>query len=220
MARRTGAENGDMILIVAGPEKTTNQALSSLRHELGQRLEMADPSIVAFAFVIDFPLFEWDENQGRWDAMHHPFSMPKDGTDQYMETDPARVIGHLYDLVANGNELASGSIRIHTRELQERVFKVLGYTPDEVARRFGQLLTAFEYGTPPHGGIAPGDRQTGYGSHRYGQHPRRNCVPKDSERGRSVVWRAGRSGSIAVGRAGTECNVRSAFGRSVRRWLA
>ena len=156
MARRTGAENGDMILIVAGPEKTTNQALSSLRHELGQRLEMADPSIVAFAFVIDFPLFEWDENQGRWDAMHHPFSMPKDGTDQFMETDPARVIGHLYDLVANGNELASGSIRIHTRELQERVFKVLGYTPDEVARRFGQLLTAFEYGTPPHGGIAPG----------------------------------------------------------------
>ena len=156
MARRTGAEVGDMILIVAGPEKTTNQALSSLRHEMGQRLEMADPNMIAFAFVTDFPLFEWDEKQGRWDAMHHPFSMPKDGTEQLIETDPARVTGHLYDLVANGNELASGSIRIHTRELQERVFKVLGYSPDEMARRFGQLLTAFEYGTPPHGGIAPG----------------------------------------------------------------
>ena len=156
MARRTGAEVGDMILIVAGPEKTTNQALSSLRHEMGQRLEMADPNTIAFAFVTDFPLFEWDEKQGRWDAMHHPFSMPKCGTEQFIETDPAKVTGLLYDLVANGHELASGSIRIHSRELQERVFKVLGYSPDEVAQRFGQLLTAFEYGTPPHGGIAPG----------------------------------------------------------------
>ena len=123
---------------------------------MGQRLEMADPNLIAFAFVTDFPLFEWDEKQDRWDAMHHPFSMPKAGTEQFIETDPAKVTGLLYDLVANGHELASGSIRIHTRELQERVFKVLGYTPDEVAKRFGQLLTAFEYGTPPHGGIAPG----------------------------------------------------------------
>ena len=156
MARRTSADVGDMIMIVAGPEKTANQALSNLRHEMGQRLEMADPNLIAFAFVTDFPLFEWDENQDRWDAMHHPFSMPKAGTEQFIETDPAKVTGRLYDLVANGHELASGSIRIHTRELQERVFKVLGYTPDEVAKRFGQLLTAFEYGTPPHGGIAPG----------------------------------------------------------------
>ena len=156
MARRTSADVGDMIMIVAGPEKTANQALSNLRHEMGQRLEMADPNLIAFAFVTDFPLFEWDEKQDRWDAMHHPFSMPKAGTEQFIETDPAKVTGRLYDLVANGHELASGSIRIHTRELQERVFKVLGYTPDEVAKRFGQLLTAFEYGTPPHGGIAPG----------------------------------------------------------------
>ena len=156
MARRTSADIGDMILIVAGPEKITNQALSNLRHEMGQRLEMADPNLIAFAFVTDFPLFEWDEKQDRWDAMHHPFSMPKHGTEQFIETDPAKVTGLLYDLVANAHELASGSIRIHTRELQERVFKVLGYTSGEVAQRFGQLLTAFEYGTPPHGGIAPG----------------------------------------------------------------
>ena len=156
IARSTGAEVGDLILIVAGPAKVTNQALSSLRHEMGKRLEMTDPNLIAFAFITDFPLFEWHEDEGRWDAMHHAFSMPKYGTEKLIETDPGSVIGHLYDLVANGYELASGSIRIHTRDLQERVFKVLGYSPEEVVGRFGQLVTAFEYGTPPHGGIAPG----------------------------------------------------------------
>ncbi len=156
IARQTGADVGDMVLIVAGPEKTTNQALSSLRHEMGRRLELTDPDLIAFAFVTDFPLFEWNENEECWDAMHHAFSMPKYGTEKFIETDPSKVIGRLYDLVANGHELASGSIRIHTRELQEKVFEVLGYTTEEVAERFGQLLTAFEYGAPPHGGIAPG----------------------------------------------------------------
>ena len=156
IAHRVEAEMGDMILIVAGAAKTTNQALSALRNEIGARLELADPNLIAFAFVTDFPLFEWNEDAGRWDAMHHAFSMPKDGHEVYLESDPGRVIGRLYDLVANGSELASGSIRIHKRELQERVFGVLGYTKEEVAERFDQLLTAFEYGTPPHGGIAPG----------------------------------------------------------------
>ena len=156
IAHRTEAEMGDMILIVAGPAKTTNQALSALRNEIGQRLNLADPNLVAFAFVTDFPLFEWNEVEGRWDAMHHAFSMPKDGHEAYLDSDPGKVIGRLYDLVANGAELASGSIRIHNRELQERVFGVLGYTKEQVAERFDQLLTAFEYGTPPHGGIAPG----------------------------------------------------------------
>ena len=156
IAHRVEAEIGDMILIVAGPAKTTNQALSALRNEMGARLELADPNLIAFAFVTDFPLFEWNEDAERWDAMHHAFSMPKDGHEAYLESDPGKVIGRLYDLVANGSELASGSIRIHKRELQERVFGVLGYTKEEVAERFDQLLTAFEYGTPPHGGIAPG----------------------------------------------------------------
>ena len=156
IARKTGADVGDMVLIVAGPEKTTNQALSSLRHEMGRRLEIADPDLIAFAFITDFPLFEWNDNEERWDAMHHAFSMPKYGTEKFIDTDPGRVVGHLYDLVANGTELASGSIRIHRRELQEKVFEVLGYSADEVEERFGQILTAFEYGAPPHGGIAPG----------------------------------------------------------------
>ena len=156
VARRLNARIGDMMLIVAGDAKTTNQTLSALRHEMGRRLNLADPDAIAFAFINDFPLFEWNDNENRWDAMHHAFSMPKYGTEKYLETDPSKVIGRLYDLVANGFELASGSIRIHTRELQERVFAILGYTPEDVAERFGQLLTAFEYGAPPHGGIAPG----------------------------------------------------------------
>ena len=165
MARRTGAEVGDMILIVAGPEKTTNQALSSLRHEMGQRLEMADPNMIAFAFVTDFPLFEWDEKQGRWDAMHHPFSMPKDGTEQLIETDPARVTGHLYDLVANGHELASGSIRIHTRELAGAGIQSFGI----LAGRNGPAFRAASHGIrvrhASSWGHSTWDRQAGNGAH-------------------------------------------------------
>ena len=156
IAHRTEAEVGDMILLVAGPAKTTNQALSYLRNEMGRRLELADPTLLAFAFVLDFPLFEWNDQEERWDATHHAFTMPKDGLERYLESDPGRVIAHCYDLVCNGEELASGSIRVHNRELQERIFSVLGYTHEEVETRFSQLLTALEYGAPPHGGMAPG----------------------------------------------------------------
>ena len=131
-------------------------ALGQLRNEMGHRLELADPDELVFAFVIDFPLFEWIEEENRWDAMHHAFSAPKDGYEQLIESDPGRVIGRLYDMICNGEELASGSIRVHTRELQERILKVIGYTPEQIEERFGQLLMAFDYGAPPHGGIAPG----------------------------------------------------------------
>ena len=156
IANRTEAEIGDLLLVVAGPPKTTNASLSALRHELGPRLGLAAPEMLAFAFVVDFPLFEWDEVEKRWDAMHHAFTMPKAGYEEYVETDPGKVIAHCYDLVCNGLELGSGSIRVHHRDLQERIFKVLGYTPEEVRARFNQLLTALEYGAPPHGGMAPG----------------------------------------------------------------
>lgn len=156
MAHRLEASVGDMILIVAGPKKSTNVALSALRHEMGQRLEIIDKNQIGFAFIIDFPLFEWNEEDCRWDAMHHAFTMPKEEYVDDLETKTDQVKGRLYDLVANGAELASGSIRIHQRELQERVFDILGYSKEQISDRFGQLLTAFEYGTPPHGGIAPG----------------------------------------------------------------
>ena len=156
IARRTGAQIGDMILIVAGPEKMTNAALGALRHELGERLQLADPDEIALAFIVDFPLFEYDEAQGRWDATHHAFTSPKPGLEKYIETDPSKVLANCYDLVGNGAELGSGSIRIHDRALQERIFAVLGYNEAEVDERFGQLVRAFQYGAPPHGGIAPG----------------------------------------------------------------
>ena len=156
IAASTGAGLGDLVLIVAGPAKSTNIALSALREEMARRHELVDRDVLHFAFIVDFPLFEWNENERRWDAMHHAFSMPNADTIQYLESDPGRVIGTLYDLVCNGVELASGSIRVHQRDLQERIFKVLGYTEEQVGQRFKQLLDALEYGAPPHGGIAPG----------------------------------------------------------------
>ena len=156
IATATGAVIGDLVLIIAGPAKQANLALSALRNEMGKRLELPDPDLFAFAFVVDFPLFEWKEEEGRLGPSHHPFTMPKAGHEKYLETEPERVIAHCYDLVCNGLECASGSIRVHTRDLQERILRVLGYTDEQMEERFGQLLGAFEYGTPPHGGIAPG----------------------------------------------------------------
>ena len=156
MTRRAGAGVGDLILIVAGPPKTTNSALDALRNEMGRRLDLADPDTLAFAFVVDFPLFQWNDREERWDSSHHPFTTPRQGDEDLLESDPGSVAGRHYDVVCNGYEIAGGSIRIHTRELQEKAFQVLGYTKDEVGRQFSQLLDAFEYGTPPHGGIAGG----------------------------------------------------------------
>ncbi len=152
----TGANNGDLVLIVAGEPKSTNAALASLRHEMGLRLGLADTDTMHFAFITDFPLFEWSLEDQRWNASHHAFCMPKDGYEKFLPEDPSKVIAQSYDLVCNGLEMASGSIRIHDRKMQEDVFSVLGYTKNEVSERFAQILDAFEYGAPPHGGIAPG----------------------------------------------------------------
>ena len=150
------AEAGDLLMIVAGEEKSTNAALSALRNEMGQRLGLADPEELAFMFVVDFPLVEWNDDQDRWDATHHPFTSPREEDLGLMDTDPGKVRARCYDMVCNGQEVASGSIRIHDRGLQQKVFKLLAYDEDEAQARFGHLLEAFEYGAPPHGGIAPG----------------------------------------------------------------
>ena len=150
------AESGDLLMVVAGDEKSTNAALSTLRNEMGQRLGLADPEELAFMFVVDFPLVEWNDDQGRWDATHHPFTSPREEDLELMDTDPGSVRARCYDMVCNGQEVASGSIRIHDRGLQQKVFKLLDYDEEEAQDRFGHLLEAFEYGAPPHGGIAPG----------------------------------------------------------------
>lgn len=151
-----GAVAGDLLLIVAGDEKTTNAVLAALRNEMGRRLGLADPAQLSFLFVVDFPLVEWNEDEGRWDSTHHPFTSPREEDIALMDSEPGRVRARCYDMVCNGQELASGSIRIHDRELQQKVFKLLDYDEEEAQARFGHLLEAFEYGAPPHGGIAPG----------------------------------------------------------------
>jgi aspartyl-tRNA synthetase len=156
LLRRLGAEPGDLLLVVAGQANVVAAALDLLRREMGGRLELADPNLVAFAFVVDFPLLRWDDDLGRWDAEHHPFTSPKQEDLALLDSDPGKVRANCYDLVCNGWEMASGSIRIHRREVQERVFHLLGYSAEDAQERFGHLLRAFEYGAPPHGGIAPG----------------------------------------------------------------
>jgi aspartyl-tRNA synthetase len=123
---------------------------------MGDRLGLRDDSVQAWAWVIDFPLFEWKEDEGRWDSSHHPFTMPNDEDLPLLETDPGKVKSQAYDLVCNGSELASGSIRIHRRDIQNKVFQLLNLPDDQIQARFGHMLEAFEFGAPPHGGIAPG----------------------------------------------------------------
>jgi len=156
IATKMDARIGDLLLIVAGRPKMVNTVLSQLRNEIGKRLGLAASNQLAFTFVVDFPIVDWNNDENRWDPGHHPFTMPHENDLQYLESDPGRVKAHCYDLVVNGIELASGSIRIHQRELQERIFAILGYSKEQVNERFGHLLQAFEFGAPPHGGIAPG----------------------------------------------------------------
>ncbi len=152
-----GAKPGDLILMVADSRrKVANQSLGAVRSRLGRDLGLCDPSAFEFAWIVDFPMFEYNEDDGRWEAAHHMFTMPQEEFHDTLESDPGAVKGDLYDLVLNGFELASGSIRIHDPELQKRVFKIVGLSEEEGMRKFGFLTEAFKYGAPPHGGIAPG----------------------------------------------------------------
>ncbi len=156
IARRLGASAGDLACIVADQPKPANAVLGSLRLEMGRRLDLVPQDLLAFAWIVDFPMFEWDETEKKWNSLHHPFTMPKDEHLDKLETDPGSVLSAAYDLVCNGYELSSGSIRIHRRDVQQRIFKCLGLSKEEAYRRFGHMLDAFEYGAPPHGGMAPG----------------------------------------------------------------
>jgi len=155
VASRFGAGEGDLLLIIAGETKMVEEALGALRGEMARRLELLDPNLLVFCYILDYPLLEKGEG-GRWEPMHHPFTAPRDEDITLLDSAPERVYAKHYDLVCNGCELSSGSIRIHARELQEKIFKLLGYGEAEIEQRFGHLLEAFEYGAPPHGGIAPG----------------------------------------------------------------
>ena len=150
------AEPGDLILVVGDRWKTACTALGAVRSRLGKDLKLFDEKAFAFAWIVDFPLFEYNEDEKHWEASHHMFTMPQEQFLDTMEQDPGAVKGDLYDLVCNGYELASGSIRINDPELQQRIFDIVGFSREEAERRFGFLLEAFRFGAPPHGGIAPG----------------------------------------------------------------
>ncbi|MBI9049016.1 MAG: aspartate--tRNA ligase [Anaerolineaceae bacterium] len=156
LLKRMDAQKGDLLLFVADKPAITYEVLGRLRVEIADTLNLRDDSILAFCWVIDFPYVMWNENEKRWDPSHHLFTMPMEEDLHMLETEPEKVRGQQYDLVLNNNEVAGGSIRIHKRDIQEKVFKLIGLDPEVSQERFGHMLEAFEYGTPPHGGIAPG----------------------------------------------------------------
>jgi len=156
MAGRLGAKVGDLLLLVAGDTKTVNVSLGELRREMGQRLNMTEPEVLAFVYIVDFPLLEKDDKTGRWQSLHHPFTAPRDEDIPLLDSAPEQVRARSYDFVCNGSELSSGSIRIHTSEMQRKILNLLGHSDADIEKRFGHLLEAFDYGAPPHGGIAPG----------------------------------------------------------------
>ncbi len=156
IVQRLGAGPGDLILIVADQPSVVAEALGQLRLELGRRLGLVDDDVLGFAWVTEFPLLKWDKEEERYAAVHHPFTAPLDEDVPLLKTHPERVRSKAYDIVANGIELGGGSIRIHRREMQDRMFRIIGVNEEEAQAQFGHLLEAFEFGAPPHGGIAPG----------------------------------------------------------------
>ena len=155
-AKITGAKPGDMIFVLSGPADKTRTQLSALRMELATRLGLRNPAEFAPLWVVDFPLLEFEEETGRYHAMHHPFTSPKPDDMHLLETNPGKVRANAYDMVLNGNEIGGGSIRIHDKATQQLMFKYLGFTPEQAEDQFGFLMNAFQYGAPPHGGLAFG----------------------------------------------------------------
>ncbi len=156
MAERMNASMGDLLLIIAGKPEITSNVLGELRKEMGRRLNLIRPDELKFAFIVDFPLLNWNKEEGRWEAMHNPFTQPVEADLPLLESAPEKVHGRHYDFVCNGYEIAGGSIRIHNSELQRRIFRILGHSDEKITELFGHMLEAFEYGAPPHGGVAPG----------------------------------------------------------------
>jgi aspartyl-tRNA synthetase len=156
IARRLGAGPGDLLLIIAGRPRVVSSALGALRQEMGLRLGLAAPELLSFTFITGFPLLGWNEKSGRWEAEHHPFTAPLGEDIPLLDTAPEKVRGRHYDIVCNGYEIGGGSIRIHSSGLQRKVFSLMGYRDDEIYELFGHMLEAFDYGAPPHGGIAVG----------------------------------------------------------------
>jgi len=156
IAEATGSKTGDLLLVVADKRLVVDTALGQLRLEMGKERNLIDPDKLRFLWVVDFPMYEWSDEEKRWKAMHHPFTAPRDEDIEFLATDPGRVKANAYDMVLNGVEIGGGSLRIYNADLQEKVFESLGLTQEEAHAKFGFMMDAFQYGTPPHGGLAFG----------------------------------------------------------------
>ena len=156
IAEATGSKTGDLLLVVADKRLVVDTALGQLRLEMGKERNLIDPDKLRFLWVVDFPMYEWSDEEKRWKAMHHPFTAPRDEDIEFLATDPGRVKANAYDMVLNGVEIGGGSLRIYNADLQEKVFESLGLTYEEAHTKFGFMMDAFQYGTPPHGGLAFG----------------------------------------------------------------
>ena len=153
---KTDAKEGDLIVFAADARAVVNKVLGGIRLAFRDKLNLADKDLMAFAWIVDFPFFAWNEEEKRWDSEHHPFTMPKMEDLDKFDTNPGEVMSDAYDMVCNGYEMASGSIRIHRRDIQMKMFQMLGMADEDIQAKFGHMLEAFEYGAPPHGGMAPG----------------------------------------------------------------
>jgi len=156
IGQRMGAQPGDLLLFIADTWERTCKALAALRKRLGAELRLYDPRSMSFSWVVEFPMFEWNQDEQRWDAMHHPFTAPRLQDRELLETEPAKCRAQAYDLVINGSEAGGGTIRNHDSRLQQKVFNLLGIDEQRAGERFGFLLDALQFGAPPHGGIALG----------------------------------------------------------------
>ena len=153
---KVNSKEGDLLLFAADSRAVVNKVLGGLRLILRDKLNLADKDLMAFAWIVDFPMFAWNEEEQRWDAEHHQFTMPQLSDLGKFDTDPGSILSDAYDMVCNGYEMASGSIRIHRRDIQNKIFQMLGHSEEAIQAKFGHMLEAFEYGAPPHGGMAPG----------------------------------------------------------------
>lgn len=156
LVKAMDGEPGDLLLFAADKDKLALETMGALRCELAKKLELIDSSRFEFLWVVEFPLLEYDEEEGRFFAMHHPFTMPMEEDLQYIDSDPGRVRAKAYDIVLNGYEMGGGSVRIHQNDIQEKMFECLGFTPEQAQEQFSFLLSAFKYGVPPHAGLALG----------------------------------------------------------------
>ena len=191
-ARRFGSAAGAQIRVQPGRLPNAGQASGELRLDIARKLELLKPGTWNFLWVVDFPMFEYDEKEKRFAAMHHPFTSPREEDLEKLETDPGAVKARAYDLVLNGSEIGGGSIRIHRQDIQRRVFKVLGLSDEQARERFGFFLEALEYGTPPHGGIALGHDRINALMAGEVEHPGSHCLPQDRQRHRYDVRSARR----------------------------